>query len=120
MKKVAIIILTLALVFSAAAVLATADEAAPHITGLTPIDGGFKINFTACEEAAAYQVLEQTESGWEERGTTVDTVFACNHLTDSKAYTFAVKAVDESGKAIGDFEAEDSTVQSVIPVSISK
>ena len=38
MKKVAVIILTLALVFSAVAVLATADEAAPHITGLTPID----------------------------------------------------------------------------------
>ena len=109
MKKVAVIILTLALVFSAAAVLATADEAAPHITGLTPIAGGFKINFTACEEAAAYQVLEQTDSGWEERGTTADTVFACSNLTDGKAYTFAVKAVDESGKAIGDFEAEGYT-----------
>ena len=109
MKKVAIILLTLALVFSCAAVLGAADGGAPHIMGLTPIAGGFKINYTACEGAAAYKLLCKTDSDWEELGTTAETVFACDKLTDGTAYTFAVKALDESGNDIGEFEQEGYT-----------
>ena len=105
MKKTVAFFLTLVLLLSCAVSLCAAgEEPYPHISFLTPISGGFRINFTACEDAAAYKVFAKTESGWRTLGTTTQTTYDYTALTDGQEYTFTVRGVDANGDFSTDYD----------------
>ena len=104
MKKIVALLLALVLLFSCASAAFAAEEEMPHITFLTPIYGGFKINYTVCKAADFYRVFAKTKSGWKALGTTQENSFECKNLKNRTAYTFTVRGLDADGNYVTDFD----------------
>lgn len=108
MKKIVALILTVFLALSCVVFICVADGEGnyPQITDLTPISGGFKINYTACDDAVSYRVFSKSDSGWKALGTTTETSFECKNLKDKTQYTFTVRGLDENGEYSTDFDSQ--------------
>ena len=111
MKKKIALMLTLAsiLVFATLICFANGEHNYPEITDLTPISGGFKINYTACEDTVSYRVFSKTDGEWQAIGTTDKTCFEYKNLTDTQEYTFSVRGLNENGEYSTDFDEEGFT-----------
>ena len=111
MKRTVALILALALIILSAAFVCVADGEGnyPQITNLTPISGGFKINYTASDDAVYYRVFSKTDGTWKALGTTPNTYFECKNLTDRQEYTFTVRGLNENGEYSTDFDSQGFT-----------
>ena len=111
MKRVIALVLSLAVILLCATFICVADgeQNYPQITALTPVSGGFKINYTASDDAVSYRVFSKTDNVWKALGTTENTYFECKNLVDGQEYTFTVRGLDENGEYSTDFDAEGFT-----------
>ena len=75
----------------------------PSITKRENTASGIKLTWNAVKGAERYKVYLKTASGWKALGTTTGTSFTYKDAQSNTSYTFTVRCVDASGKAVSSY-----------------
>ena len=76
----------------------------PVITGATNLYDGVEITWEPVKGATRYAVFYKGATAWKSMGTTKGNTFVDDDVKSGSTYTYTVRAVDEEGKFVSDYE----------------
>ena len=99
--------------------LTTTFVAAPEMTALTPGANGFVLKWSASQGASKYRVFFKDNGKWVKLADTAALTYSHCKLTDSKKYTYTVRAMDAKNRYMSGFRPEGWTATFYLPPALT-